>query len=79
MITNLLLLDVLPEPIPNPLGIVGLMLIVVIVLMLITAAITGFVFLLRWLMRRGPQISCAVDETASQPITQFQASSPNQP
>ena len=79
MISSLLLLDVAPEPVRGPLiGTAGLILIAVIVLMLAAIATVGFVFLLKRFMRQ-PETEVAVREGASQPVTQFQASSPNQP
>jgi hypothetical protein len=72
-----LLLDVAPDPVTPVIGIGGLILIAVIVLMLAAAAIVGFVFLLKRVMRRQPKTEVALRE--GEPVTQFQASSPNQP
>jgi hypothetical protein len=71
MITSLVLLDVAPDPVRNPIvGIAGLILIVVMALMLTAATIVGFVFLLRWLTRKSRR-------DPAQPVAQFQASNPN--
>lgn len=73
MIADLLLLDVRPDPVPAGNGATGLILIGVVVLMLSAAAIVGFVFLLRWLLR-------AKIATARTPATvEFQPNSANQP
>ena len=78
MISSLLLFDMAPDPVRGPLiGAAGLILIAVIVLMLAAGAIVGFVFLLKRVMRRQPKTEAALREGA--PVTQFQASSPNQP
>ena len=80
MISSLLLLDVAPEPVRGPLiGTTGLILLAVVALMLAAVAIVGFVFLLKGFMKRQPKSEAALLEGTPQPVTQFQASSPNQP
>jgi hypothetical protein len=75
MITNLLLLDVRPEPVSTGVGAAGLIVIGVVVLMFSAAALVGFVFLLRWLLRSKPQNV----QNAAQAAPKFQPSNPNQP
>jgi hypothetical protein len=74
MIANLLL-DVIPGP-PSPGASKGeLIFVAIVILMLTGAAITGFVFLLRWLLRAKSTGTQTVPQTAGQ----FQPNSPNQP
>lgn len=74
MILSLLLFDVRPNPVPTGAGVTGLILIGIVVLMLSAAAVAGFVFLLRWMLRQ----KTAVTPT-QHPGTAFQPNSPNQP
>ncbi|HEY3104662.1 MAG TPA: hypothetical protein VGJ69_13820 [Pyrinomonadaceae bacterium] len=74
MMTNFLLLDVRPDPIPTGIGVTGLILIGVVVLMLTAAAITGFVFLMRWFLRAKLRANAAPERAPK-----LQPSSPNQP
>jgi hypothetical protein len=75
MIANSLLLDVIPGP-PSPGVTTGEMIFVgVVVLMLTGAAIVGFIFFLRWLLRMKPSGT----QAASQATAEFQPNSPNQP
>ena len=77
MLTSLLLLDVAPDPVRGPIiGIGGLILIVVLVLTLAAAGITGIVFLL-WLMRKSRRRNSPRAREGA--VSQFQPSSPNQP
>ena len=78
MITDFLLLDVRPDPVPTGIGVTGLILIGVVVLMLTAAAITGFVFLMRWLLRAKLRTNAATERTP-QLAPGLQPSSPNQP
>ena len=80
MISALLLFDVTPDPVSSGVGVTGLILIGVVVLILSVAALVGFVFLLRWLLRGSRSgASPTVREGSSQNATQFQPSNPNQP
>ncbi len=54
---NLLLLDVAPDPVSPVMGSGGLILFLVIVVMLVTAGITGFVFVLKSLKKRNAATS----------------------
>lgn len=73
MITKLLLLDLSPGP-PSPgVGMGELIFVAIVVLMLTAAAVAGFVFLLRRLLRSKHQVA----QTSVPP--EFQPNSPNQP
>ncbi|HEV8590187.1 MAG TPA: hypothetical protein VGQ72_15070 [Pyrinomonadaceae bacterium] len=74
MITNFLLLDVRPDPVSTGIGVTGLILIGVVVLMLTAAAITGFVFSMRWFLRAKLRTNAAPERASK-----LQPSSPNQP
>jgi hypothetical protein len=75
MAANLVLLDVIPGP-PGPrVGTGELIFIAIVVLMLTGAAVVGFVFLLRWLVRA----KSPVTQTSSRASAGFQPNSPNQP
>ena len=73
MIAKLILLDVIPGPPSRGVSTGELIFVAIIVLMLAGAAIAGFVFLLRWLLR------AKSTQTPSQPTAEFQPNSPNQP
>ncbi len=49
--TQILLLDVAPEPVSTSVGITGLFLVGIMVLMLVAAFVTGFVFIMRRLRK----------------------------
>lgn len=51
MMTQILLLDVAPEPVSTGIGITGLILVGIVVLMLVAAVLTGLVFLFRRLTK----------------------------
>jgi hypothetical protein len=51
--TQILLFDVAPDPVSTGVSVTGLVLIVVVVLMLVGAGLTGFVFLIRRLTKAG--------------------------
>ena len=51
--TQILLLDIAPDPVSTGVGVTGLVLIGVVLLMFAGAALTGFVFLFRRLTKRG--------------------------
>jgi len=74
MMTNFPLLDARPDPVPTGIGVTGLILIGVVVVMLTAAAITGFVFLLRYLIR-----AKHAREAMPHAAPELQPSSPNQP
>jgi len=71
---SLLLLDVAPDPVTPVIGVGGLILLVLVVLMLVSAGVFAFVFFLRWLKRRSPNVS-----EGSSAQAQLQPSNPNQP
>jgi hypothetical protein len=81
MMSNLLLLDVAPDPVTPVTGIGALILIAVIVLMLTAATIVGFIFLLKRIRRsRQPAFSSRAEDGLSESqVGQFQPSHPNQP
>ena len=75
MIANLLWLDIRPGP-PSPgVGAGEFIFVAIVVLMLTGAAIVGFVFLLRWLLRARSPMTQAVSQAGAK----FQPNSPNQP
>ena len=47
MVTQILLLDIAPEPVSTGNGFAGIVLIGIVVLLLVSAVLTGFVFLLK--------------------------------
>ena len=51
MVTQVLLLDIAPDPISTGVSVAGLVLIGIVVLLLVAAMLTGFVFLLKRFMR----------------------------
>jgi hypothetical protein len=80
MISQLLLLDVAPDPVTPAVGIAGLILIALVVGMLAVAGIFGFVFLLKRV--RSGNISGTnptVSEGSAAQVPHFQANSPNHP
>lgn len=80
MISAVLLFDVTPDPVRSGIGVTGLILIGVVALILSAAALVGFVFLLRRLLRGNRQgTSPTAREGSSQKASQFQPSNPNQP
>ena len=60
MMTHILLLDVAPEPVSTGIGIMGLILVGIVVLMLVAAVLTGFVFLFRRLTKHGGAVTRVV-------------------
>lgn len=71
MIGTLLLFDVAPEPVHAGIGMTALVLIGIVALMISAAAVVGFVFLLRWILRAKAHHTPAGSK--------LQPSSPNQP
>ena len=51
MLNQFLLLDVAPDPVSTGVGVAGLVLIGIVILLLVGAVLTGFVFLLRRLTK----------------------------
>ena len=75
MIANSILLDITPGPPSHGLGIGEVIFVAIAVLILTGAAIAGFVFMLRCLLRA----KSPVTQSASHASAEFQPNSPNQP
>jgi hypothetical protein len=75
MTLNFLLLDVAPNPVSTGTGVASLLLIAIAVLMMTGAAVVGFVFLLRSLLRK----KAPTNQSLGQATPELQPSSPNQP